>query len=149
MISALLGSTSAIAAASGGGFQVDLPATTQSASDLSTFPDDATAGWRFNRNGTIDRQIFSWSYRNDWGTPTGGTDGDDYQIKVTLNSGVTPSGLTMGVWYALSGSRIVYLTRGPIGTASCNLTVSIRDAATLTVQDTQTYTISVSVDSGL
>lgn len=149
MIPALLGSSAAMTAAGGSGFQVNLPATTQAASDMSVFPDDATAGWRFNRDGTIDRQTFTWAYRNDWGTPTGGTDGDDYEIKVALNSGTTPTGLTMGVWYALTGSRVFYLTRSPVGNTSCNLTVSIRDAATQTVQDTQTYTISVTVDSGL
>lgn len=147
MIPALLGASSMVCAAGGEEFLVDLPATTQATNDFAMTPGDAQAGWRFNRSGTVDRMSWSWSPHHTWGTPAGGTDGDDYAIRVTLNSGTPPSGLTLGVWYALSSTRSVTLYRGGIGSVSCNLTVSIRDSTTLTVLDTQTYTISSTVEN--
>lgn len=149
MIPSLLGATTAPLAPGGSGFSVDLPGTTQVAGKTVLTPATATAGWRFNRDGTVDRQQGSWSYRHDWGTPTGGTDGDNYEIKATLNSGSTPSGVTVGVWYALSGTRLYYLYRSSVGSLSCNLTISVRDAATQIVQGSQTYTINATVNSDL
>lgn len=147
MIPAGLASTVAIATNIIGGITVDLPATTQSAYDNATTPDGIDVGWRFNRSGTVDKKAGSWLSSHAWGTPTGGNGGDDYAIRAILNSGTTPSGITMGVWYGLTSSRSFTLFRSLVGTVSCSVTVSIRDNATLTIQDTQTYTLNGTVDN--
>lgn len=130
----------------GAGFTVDLPAGTQSASKTSTSPITASAGWRFNRDATVDRLQSSWAFLHQWGTPSGGTDGDDYEVRFTKNSGTTPSGSSLNTWLALSATRSVTLSRSSIGSSTCNLTVEIRDVATQTVQDSGTYTITATQD---
>jgi len=132
----------------GPAYGVDLPGSTQSASRSVTDPANANAGWQFNVDGTVDRRQGSWSYNHDWGAPTGGTPGTDYEIKCILNSGSTPSGDSVGTWLALTSARSWTLSQTTVGSKSCNLTIQIRDAATSTLQDSQTYTIAVTVGSG-
>lgn len=129
----------------GGGFTVDLPASTQAASHTVNSPGSAAAGWRFERPATVDRLQSFWSSHHYWGAPTGGSDGDDYEIKATKNSGSTPTGAAINTWLALSTTRSWQVNRSSLGTTSCNLTIEIRDAATQTVQDSQTYTMSATV----
>ncbi len=122
-------------------FAVDLPATTQNAI-RAKINGTAGAGWRFNPDGTVDRDMNGWtSGVHNWGTPTGGTPGSDYQIKATLNSGTSPDGDAVGSWLALSSARTWTHTRNADGIDECTLTIEIRDTATSTVQDTGTYYI--------
>ena len=129
-------------------FAVDLPSSTQSASRTVTDPANANAGWQFNVDGTVDRRQGSWSYNHDWGTPTGGTPGTDYEIKCAVNSGTTPSGDSVATWLALTSARTWTLSQTTVGSKTCNLTIEIRDAATQTVQDSQTYTVTATVNAG-
>lgn len=61
----------------------------------------------------------------DWITPTSSAPGD-YQIRFTLTSGTTFSGVASGTWYALTSDRECYLFRSSAGNSSCGVTVDIR-----------------------
>lgn len=65
----------------------------------------------FNTDGTIDKFDPNISYGSvEWFTPTGGTPGNNYWIKVTRVSGITPSGMTSGTIYSLSTNRNMFIT---------------------------------------
>lgn len=120
---------------------VDLPDTEQISIEVN-INNTARAGWRFESDGTVsDYQGGTYNYDHDWGTPTQTGAGDDFEVRVTKNSGTTPLGNDLNTWFAMSASRRWYLVRSTEGTDTCNLTVEIRDADTETLQDTQTYTI--------
>jgi hypothetical protein len=138
----------------GSGFTVDLPATTQPATSTKITPLDAWCGWRFNVDGTVDRMNSStasntgWAYNHDWGTPTGGSPGDDYEIKATLNSGTIDAGDSTGSWLALSTLRRWEVSRTSLGTDTANITIDIRPTGGSS-EDNQTYTFSSTVDIDL
>ena len=70
-----------------------------------------------------------------WATPVAAGNGDDYEIRATLNSGSTPTG-TLGTWLALTSNRQWSISStGAAGLVTCNLTLEIRDASTLVVED--------------
>ena len=149
MIPSLLMATSSVLADLGPTIVVDLPNSTQNATRTVTDPANANAGWRFGLDGEVDRRRGSWSLgHHDWCTPTGGTPGDDFEIRCTKNSGTNPTGSGLGTWLALSSDRNWQLAQTVVGSKTCNLTIEIRDAATQTVQDSQTYTITATVNSG-
>jgi hypothetical protein len=66
-------------------------------------PDTAEAGYRLNSNGKVYRnQNGSLTEIETWCTPT--SEASNYEARVTLLSGTTPSG-TVGSWVALSSTR--------------------------------------------
>jgi hypothetical protein len=66
-------------------------------------PDTAEAGYRLNSNGKVYRnQNGSLTEIETWCTPT--SEASNYEARVTLISGTTPSG-TVGSWVALSSTR--------------------------------------------
>jgi hypothetical protein len=79
---------------------VTLPGSTQAATQAtsSLIATTAYAGWRFNRDGTVDRQqSFSagtWAYNHDWCTTPSSTVGDDFEISIVLSSGWERSDLS-------------------------------------------------------
>lgn len=65
----------------------------------------------FNTDGSIGKFDPDISYGSvEWFTPTGGTPGNNYWIKVTRVSGITPSGMTSGTIYSLSTNRNMFIT---------------------------------------
>lgn len=115
-------------------------------SDVVTSPASAVASITFNNNGTIAISGNSSSYSDTaWASPTGTGTGDAYEIQVTATgSGGTFTGTT-GSWVALTTNKQWTLSQSGAGGASRDLTVSIRDTATSTVQDTAAITLSVLV----
>ena len=84
-----------------------------------------------------------------WFDPTSTGVGDNYEIYVSVTSGVTPTG-TLNTWLALSSNRTWSVTDTiSDGTArSTTLAVQIRDVATETVQDTATVTLTANYFGG-
>jgi hypothetical protein len=66
----------------------------------------------------------------------------DFEAMVTVQSGALASGTT-GSWLALSSTRTWTVSASPGNTSTCTFLVQIRDAATQTVLDSATITISV------
>jgi hypothetical protein len=65
----------------------------------------------FNSNGSIGYFDPAISYGStNWATPTTAGIGNNYWIRVTRVSGITPSGMTSGTIYALSGSPYMFVT---------------------------------------
>lgn len=128
--------------------EVDLPNIQQDYTE--TAGATRTVYWRWNNNGTVDTGIgivgITWTYSHDWAvTPAAGI-GDDYEIRVTLDSGDTPGSgnITLSTWEALTSNQSIGLQNPDAATTkSCTLTVEIRDAATQTIQDTQVYTLEM------
>lgn len=63
-----------------------------------------------------------------------------YEARFTITSGALSTG-TAGTWLNLGTSRAWTVTRNTVGTSTCQGTVEIRDAATLTVLATATITL--------
>lgn len=73
----------------------------------------------------------------------------DYQVRATLLSGTPPAGSDLGSWIAMSSDVSWNLPSGLIiGETSCSLSIEIRDVATLSVQDSATFTLRATRDSG-
>jgi hypothetical protein len=113
----------------------------------------AIAGIYFNTDGTVDKReggtYTQISTATDWVVPNG-AGGSGYAIQF---SGVsfTGSGFiwayspSPGSWQSLGTQAYFYLQKTSSGTGSVTFTVSIRDASTLTVLDTATVTLQVTV----
>jgi len=121
--------------------------------DGGTFYDfafDSTASVfiRLNTNGTItadDGNAGTYT-DTDWITPTSTGIGSSYEVRATMNSGVTPIG-TFNSWIALSTARTWSLSRSTIGITTSSFTLQIRDTATDTVQDSAAIDFTVEVDT--
>lgn len=103
-------------------------------------PATATAGYRLMNTGAAQKRV-TGSYAaisNEW-MVTGAV--ADYECRATLNSGDTPTG-TLATWLALSTTRTWELSTSS-GLLTCNLTIEIRDAATTTVLDSASVTLTV------
>ena len=66
-------------------------------------------GIRVNRDGTIDVQdnCSGYAYDQDWvtsGLPDA-TIGDDYEVRLTVNTTAPTSGPTTGAWHTISSTR--------------------------------------------
>lgn len=77
----------------------------------------------------------------------GGTNGSAFEVRATVTSGSLSSGTT-GSWLALSATRSWTVTRSSLGGKTCTFTLEVRDAATQTVQDTASITLTAIVVSG-
>lgn len=84
----------------------------------------------------------------DWVLPRNAAIGDDYEVRLTVNSGVTPAGSATGSWLALTSDRAWSHTRITVGTTTGNYTVEIRDTLTSTVQASVTFNMTATVDGG-
>jgi hypothetical protein len=107
----------------------------------------ANAGYQLHSDGTIDLNratTLTWSVNG--GTWLTGGASSDAEVRATLNSGSTPSGSALSTWLNLGTTRNWYVTRSANGTTTCNLTVEIRDASTLTVLDSATIVLTATVD---
>lgn len=133
------------------GGQVNITGGTASEFRFTFQGGSAFAAWNFGSTGILTRKNgASWSAINQqWWTNNPESIGADYDIRATLVSGTTPSGPTLGstTWHSLSSTREWSLTRSTVGITSCSISVSIRDATTLTVLDTATYNIEVTLEN--
>lgn len=85
-----------------------------------------------------------------WGTPTGGTPGNGYWIRATLNSGSTPSGSPLNTWLQLSSTRSWsnFKSLSSPGQVVCELTIEISPNADGSgIIDSAIVTLSSSVES--
>jgi hypothetical protein len=106
------------------------------------------ASWRHQPDGDVEKGLqASYSTNHTWGSGPAGL-GAAHELRVTKNSGTTPSGITMNTWTSLEFTRTVNITHsGGDGTTTCNLTYEIRDATSLDVLDSGTYVITAIVNS--
>lgn len=117
--------------------------TDQSRAATGISPATATNGYRLNSNGKVyDNGNGTYSFIEDWVTPTGAA--SSYEALVTVTSGSLSSG-TSGSWLALSSTRDWTVTRTSVGTNTCTFTVDIRKVGTTTVLDSATITIEAEV----
>ena len=84
-----------------------------------------------NHNGTL---LETWN-------STPGTVGS-YEVRAILSSGNTPSGSALSTFLNCGGSQGWSLVASPGSSLTCVLSVSIRDATTLTVLDTATISLT-------
>jgi hypothetical protein len=107
--------------------------------------DRVSASITFNTDGTIDYFDPATSYGStEWFTPTGGTPGNNYWIKVTRVNGITPSGMTSGTIYSLSTNQTMFntaVTNGQTRISSGNIDI-YSDAAGTTRVGGGTYSIT-------
>jgi hypothetical protein len=112
----------------------------------------ATAGWRFNADGTTNRRQGTWGGNyDDWALPNSPEPGSTFEIRATRQSG-TETSLDVGnllTWESLSTTITYELSNGKEdnSTEDIVLKIEVRDAATQTIQDTGYYKISVKSNS--
>jgi hypothetical protein len=135
-----------LAVMGGGGSGIVNPIPINNFSDIAIDPADATAALIFNSdgsgemNGTVSNP-FSWFEPETVGI------GSSYWIRLTVNSGTSPSG-TVGVWLALSSSRSWTLTRTTIGVSTGNYTLEIAsDSGGVSVVASASITMTADVEA--
>lgn len=134
-------------AAGSGGPVTPLPGGTASSDEPGNGA--ATAGWRFNSDGTIDiRSHVGWvlGYQT-WYGPTQAGIGSGYYLRATVLSGATPDTGTFGTWLVLSAARTFTdtVTGGGANTASLLIEISTAgsDATIVTDSSDNPYVIDV------
>ena len=107
----------------------------------------ASAEFRLNTNGTITTTGNLTSYSDtNWYEPTTTGIGSSYQVQVTASGDTSSLTGTLNSYQTISSARSWTLETSSIQ-QSVTLSVSVRDVATSTVQDTATITMTV--ESGL
>lgn len=116
-------------------------------SDADISGGSASAGVRFNSDGTVDQlqggvasQIDS---DTDWVRPEALAPGA-YQVRATLVSGDTPSG-SLGSWLDLTSNRLWEITQSGDGSKSSELLIEV--GLSETALDSGTYNLSADVTS--
>ena len=97
------------------------------AAHIVTDPGAASAGWRFNSDGTVDRNQGGYSQFEagvEWAN-TAPNASTDYWIRATLDSGSNPSSGTMNTWLQLSSNRTWEWARGSVGVLTGVLQIEI------------------------
>ena len=94
----------------------------------------ATAGVRALRSGYVQELVngVTWANQNagtEWIDNNAADIGDSYEVKLTLTSGTTPSGPTLGAWHTISSTRQWTLTRVIYGVDTFSGTMEIREIA--------------------
>lgn len=119
---------SAVASTLGRGAQVSF--TTGAVSDFQLSPGSAAAEVSFTNAGTYAGTGNTQGFSGDWIAPTSAA-GSAYDIRMTVNTGSTPSGSATGLWLSLGTTRTWTISQSGIGTTASNVTVEIRNASTL------------------
>lgn len=96
--------------------------------DSQVDPDFSIAGVSFFNDGTYTGTGNISGFSGNWIAPTSAA-GNDYEIRMTVNSGTTPSGSATGSWLGLGTSRIWTLSQSGVGSLTANVTVEIRRAS--------------------
>jgi hypothetical protein len=119
------------------------------ATDAAAAPSAATAGIRFNTDGTVDkRESASYTQVNsatDWIIPNGAAS-SDYEVRYTGHSGdaFTTEAAAEDTWIALSSNRLWQLSKNTAGFYSCTCTFEIRKGTGATI-DTALCTFTANV----
>lgn len=121
---------SAVASTLGRGAQVGF--ITGAVSDFQLSPGTSNAEVTFTNTGTYTGTGNIQGFSGNWITPTSAA-GSAYDIRMTRNSGATPTGSTTGIWLSLGTTRTWTISQSGIGTTASNVTVEIRNASTLAV----------------
>jgi hypothetical protein len=106
--------------------------TTGAVSDFQLSPGSAAAEVTFTSTGTYTGTGNIQGFSGNWITPTSAA-GSAYDIRMTVNSGSTPTGSATGIWLSLGTTRTWTISRSGIGTTASNVTIEIRNASTLAV----------------
>lgn len=127
--------------------RVVVACTPDSFSQVAFSPSSATVSFTFQRDGDlvvsgIPNPLID---ADDWITPRSATVGDDYEIRVTLDSGVSLDSGTVGSWLALSSNRTWTQTRVSTGNDVSNITIEIRRAASGSVLLSKAVSVTASV----
>lgn len=69
-----------------------------------------------------------------------------FEVRMTQNSGTAVSGPIAGTWFPLNVNRSWSLNQNSIGTSSSNITIEIRLASTLVVQDSASISFTATVE---
>jgi hypothetical protein len=120
----------AVAASLGRTAQVSF--TTGAVADFQITPGEAAAEVTFTNTGAYTGSGNIQGFSGNWITPTSAA-GSAYDIRMTRNSGSTPSGSATGIWLSLGTTRTWTISQSGAGTTASNVTVEIRNASTLAV----------------
>ena len=101
-------------------------------SDFQLSPGSAAAEVTFTNTGTYTGTGNVQGFSGNWIAPTSAA-GSAYDIRMTVNTGSTPTGSTTGIWLSLGTTRTWTISQSGIGTTASNVTVEIRNASTLAV----------------
>jgi hypothetical protein len=94
-------------------------------------------------NGTIVGDGNVQSFSGNWIEPPA-AGGAAYEVRAHVSSGDTPSG-SLDAWLSLGSTRSWTLSQMIAGTTTCDLLIEIRSAASGTVLDSATYSITATV----
>ena len=106
--------------------------TAGAVSDLQIDPGSASAEVTFTNAGAYTGTGNITGFSGNWITPTAAA-GSAYEIRLTVNSGSTPSGSATASWLALGTTRTWTISRSGLGSTTSNVTIEIRRASTLAV----------------
>jgi hypothetical protein len=137
-IGAFLLATASVAG--GGGSPNPVTLENETISKTTTDGSAATASFTIRTDRTVQNHAGT-TIDSAW--LASGYSASDYSVRVTVNSGTTPTG-TIGSWLALTSNRTWSLTdaAGASGTKTCSLKVEIKENASGTILDTATYTLT-------
>ena len=103
----------------------------------------ASTGYRVANDGfvyTAAGSSLSYVQQEQWDS-IAATVGN-YEVRATVNSGTTPGGSATGSWLNLGTTRSWTLTATIGTTRTCDLTIEIRDATSLSVLATASVTLT-------
>lgn len=111
--------------------------------DTEGSPTVASCTITVNRDGSVSFAGNTSDAGYDWYIPgSGGTPGDNYEVKLDVDSGDAPTTGTTGSWLALTANRSwIWTTGAGPASLSAGCTLSIRNASTGVVADTCTLTV--------
>lgn len=127
-----------------GGDNTVISITNQTISAYVFPPNTAEAGYRLGADGKVYSYINGvFTELETWCTPT--SRASNYEARVTVNSGSTPTG-SVGSWVALSSTRDWTISETTSGVNNVsNFTVEIRRTGTTTVLDSATIDLTAGV----
>ena len=113
---------------------------------------DAIAGIRVSNDAVLYRRDKAnyFSYAGEWMDPTDSGIVANYECRLTNNSGVAPSGASLGVWLPCNFTRDWSITRlhtSGVGDTVSSNTLEIRDAATQAVLATAGVDLTATIEA--
>lgn len=102
--------------------------TAGAVTDIQVTPGSAAASVTFANDGTYTSVGNIEGFSGNWITPTSRA-GSAYDIRMTVNTGSTPTGSSTGIWLALGTTRSWSLSQSGLGTTEANVTIEIRRAS--------------------
>ena len=103
--------------------------TAGAVADFQVSPGSAAAEVTFTNTGTYAGTGNIQGFSGNWISPISAA-GSAYDIRMTVNSGSTPTGSSTGVWLSLGTTRTWTISQGVVGTTASNVTLEIRKAST-------------------